>query len=247
MNTPSLSFARASLLAGVFALTACPAGEPVTTDTDATAGSEATTDTTSAGPTSTTETTASTSTDGGATEPATDSDTDATTEEPDTTTGGVVPPELDAACESLCEKFIACDWEPQYRDVASCKLDCASNTPGGMCVAPAVALYQCVGGLTCEELEAEEWPTCAAEEDALPEACGEPDCQNLGASAGPDSCSYGYACPNAPAEEIVCEGDTCTCLVDGEAMGTCGASEGFCDLEPYEKADIAFECCGFEF
>lgn len=222
----------------------------MSTDTDATAGSAATTDTTSAGPTSTTETTAPTSTDGatdGATEATTDGDTDATTEDTDTTTGGVVSPELDAACESLCEKFIACDWEPQYRDVDSCKLDCAGNTPGGMCIAPSVALYQCVGGLTCEELLAEAWPTCAAEEEALPEACGEPDCQNLGSSAGPDSCSFGYQCPDSGAQEIACEGDTCTCLVDGEAMGTCGASEGFCDLEPYDKADIAFECCGFEF
>jgi hypothetical protein len=244
MSTTCFSFARACLFAGVFVLAACPAEEQKTTDADPTAATEATTDMTTTGPTSTTETSAPTSTDG-ATEPMTGGDTDSTTG--DSTTDGMVPTELDAACESLCEKFIECDWEPQYSDVESCKVECFSDTPGGVCMAPSVALYACIGGLTCEELLSQDWVSCAAEEDALPEECAEPDCENLGSSEGPDTCSYGYACANSPAQEIRCEGDTCTCLVDGEPTGTCGSSEGFCDLEPYDKGDIAFECCGFEF
>lgn len=259
MNTMTSSFARACLIAGVFALAACPGGESMTTDTDATTDATAGTDTTAGtddtagtdamttAPTSTTETTETTETSAPT---STEGTTEATTtEEPGTTTGGEVSPEVDAACQSLCEKFVNECESPEFGDVASCKLDCTSDLPGGdeACTAATVAAYQCASGLTCEELLSENLNGCAAESLALVEACSAEECEEIGSSEGPDTCSYGFQCVDGPAEEIRCEGDTCTCLVDGEPTGTCGASEGFCALEPDEKADISFECCGFEF
>lgn len=267
---------RAVLLAAcTLTLAACPEGGKETesgtateTSTDAGTESASSTDATSNTPTSGTPTegtmtggvsdsttqpdgstdTASTSaTEGGVTtttEGTTAVDTDT---EGDT---GVVPPELQGSCMAACDKFFECNPQPPFPDKETCAAECAGSLGEGEgCLDATVAFNNCVGEFTCEELATalaeEEFGPCADEFDAMNGSCTASLCESFGGNNGADECSIGQVCEGVT-EEFRCEGDACTCLVDGVAQGECDAPAGFCELEFAEQAAAAFECCGFQ-
>lgn len=260
----------AGLAAAALLLTACE-GKPGDTDgaTETSPGTTST-GTTSEGPTTGTADTTDTDTGGtmGGTsttspttgEPGTSTmggqtTADETTTSPGTitdtgtgTTGGPTDEDLAEACLAACEKFFACIDNPPFPNVEACMNDCgmaAGEEPA--CVDAYTALNNCVAGLDCPQFEDafvnEEFGPCTDEFEALGGAC--PVCEGFG-GGGPDGCSIGQQCSNGPLQEYSCEGDTCTCLVDGQAQGSC-AADGFCALEFEAQAEAANSCCGFEF
>ncbi len=171
---------------------------------------------------------------------ATDTATDTT--DPNTTdpTGG---PDLPTACEAMCTAMDNCFEEPeQPHDV--CVSDCVNSFAGPECPAVAAAFWQCVAGLTCEELLKfiDEGPTdkCIDEFGAVDEVCSE--CGIIGQGDGESNCSIGRECEVT--EEYVCEGETCTCTVNGEPGKSCPA-EGFCMAGFDAQEKMAQTCCGW--
>ena len=180
---------------------------------------------------------------------------DSTSGEPGTTssgtTGGVVDPALQSSCEAICDQFFTCPgFPPVFPDQASCVADCVSSVDGGdpACVDATVALNECAAGMTCQELidalMSENLGKCQPAQDAADMACAGNTCEGFG-GVGPNGCSIGQACPNMPMVEYSCEGDTCTCLVDGVSNGTTCPANGFCDLDDPGQIQAANDCCGF--
>lgn len=181
-----------------------------------------------------------------ATAPTSASDTDATTADPTEATTdptgetGDVP----AACEAMCTKMDDC-FEMPEQPHDECVSDCVGAFAGPECPAAAAAFWQCVAGLTCEELLVfiDEGPTdkCVEELGAVDTVCSE--CAIIGSGDGGDSCSLGRECDGL--EEYVCEGDTCTCTEDGVPGTTC-PSRGFCAADFDAQAEAAQDCCGWD-
>lgn len=261
----------AGLAAAALLLTACE-GKPGDTDgaTETSPGSTST-GTTSEGPT--TGTADTTDTDTGGTMGGT-STTSPTTGEPGTstmggqttadattttsagtttdtgtgTTGGPTDEDLAEACLAACEKFFACIDNPPFPNVEACMNECGMAAgEEASCVEAYTALNNCLAGLDCPQFEDafvnEEFGPCTDEFEALDGAC--PVCEGFG-GGGPDGCSIGQQCSNQPLQEYVCEGDTCTCMVDGQAQKSCPA-DGFCALGFEAQAEAANSCCGFDF
>ena len=173
--------------------------------------------------------------------------TEGTTE--GTTTGEMIPEALDEACQAACENFFACLPQPPFPDVDACKGECAGALGSGpTCLEDTVAFNNCIGDMTCEQLEDafvnEEFGPCTDEFEAMQIGCQV--CDGFG-SGGPNACSLGQQCPGEPKQEFSCVGDTCTCLVDDQAVGTCPAPAAICDGDEATLAMAANDCCGFEF
>lgn len=176
---------------------------------------------------------------------------------PDTTTagttGGVVDPELEASCAALCDKFFECPgFPPLFPDKPSCVASCVESVEGGdqACIDATVTFQECVGAFSCPELldafDNDNLGECQAAADAADAACVSNVCEGFG-GVGPNGCSIGQSCPNMPMQEYSCEGDTCTCLLDGLPTGVTCPAQGFCDLDTAGQNQAAFDCCGFEF
>lgn len=265
----------ACLAAGVSMLTACPGKEGETDSGTGTTTGDATTETSGTGtPTTGGSTTGATETGGTMSGTMSDSTTgqpttggtmggtttgdtttagttEATTDTSAGSTTGVVPPELDASCMVACDKFFECVDPPPFPDIDSCKGEC-SAAPGDTaeCLDAYVALNNCMGTLNCQQFNNafmnEDFGPCTDEFDAMMMTCQGEVCEGFG-GVGPDGCSIGQQCPEQPMEEYSCEGDTCTCLIDGQPTGMSCPAAGFCDMQFDAQAAAAFACCGFEF
>ena len=171
------------------------------------------------------------------------------------TTGGVVDPAVEASCEMACDKFFACPGlPPVYPDKAACVVDCTSNVDPGAdqaCVDASVAFNDCIASFTCDELSTalmtEDLGKCADAQAAIDMVCVGNTCEGFGSSDGANACSVGQSCPNMPMQEYSCDGDTCTCLVDGVSNGTTCPAGGFCQLDTPGQNQAALDCCGFQF
>lgn len=266
-STYFASYRAAGLAAAVLLLSGCPDKEEQTgTDsdsgavTDAVTGGMSTTSATSGGtsenPTTTQDGGTMGGTEGGVStsgEPQTTGVVPETTT--DGTTGGVVSPELEASCGAVCDKFVECPLPPPlpplFPDKATCVMECIGSAEGAdqACVDATVTFNECVGTFTCAELldalMSEDLGKCADAQQASDMACAGNVCESFG-GAGDTGCSIGKACPNEPMQEYSCEGDTCTCLVDGVSNGVTCPANGFCDLDFDAQSQAAFDCCGFE-
>lgn len=260
------TYRAASLAAAVLLLSGCPDKEEVTA-TDSGSGSVTDGGTGGMSTTSATDGTGSTSSDnptGGGTMGGTEgglstSGDPQTSGVPDTTTagttGGVVDPAVEASCESACDKFFACPGlPPVYPDKASCVADCVGSVDGGAdqaCIDANVAFNECIGSFTCEELTTalmnEDLGKCADAQAAVDMVCVSNTCEGFGSVGGDNICSVGQTCPNMPMQEYSCDGDTCTCLVDGAPNGTTCPANGFCALDTAGQNQAANDCCGFQF
>ncbi len=169
------------------------------------------------------------------------------------TTGGVVDPALEAACGMACDKFFECpDLPPTFPDQASCVADCVGSVDGGAsqdCIDANVAFNECIATFTCEELinalMTENLGKCMDAQNAVSMACPDMACEGFGSVGGDNVCSVGQSCPNMPMQEYSCDGDTCTCLLDGVSNGTTCPADGFCALDSNAQIQAANDCCGF--
>ena len=143
-------------------------------------------------------------------------------------------------------------------EACTAQLDAIDNPA---CLAATVALQECHAEATCDGV----FETCSAQFDAEYQACSassdEPMCIEL-VHAAPDAseCRIEQTCTNLEdqadyAQRIECDGTSCTCLADGEDVGSCDA-DGLCpfivDANPKDPATLehydafAMACCGFE-
>lgn len=161
-------------------------------------------------------------------------------------TGGTIPPELDAACMAACDKIFDCVDQPPFPNVDVCKENCAMGVEGAECLAASVEFNTCLGTLTCpsiiDALMNEQLGPCTDAFEALQTACAA--CEGFG-SVGMGGCSVGQTCPNMPPVEYQCEGNTCTCLIDGMPTGMTCPANGVCNQGGDAVAMAANECCGF--
>jgi hypothetical protein len=219
---------------------------PATTEeqpTTTTTGAASTTDDTAADP--------STSSGGGTTTDAATSDAD-TTGEPATgsgattdveTTTGEPDPAVLSACEAYCGRWDECGLQP---DLAGCIAGCADDLLGsaGACKDASAAALECKTGLDCVGLldSVEDGGACSAEVAAATEACDGWGCAES-FTAEDDSCELSRECGDEPLRQMICDGDSCTCLEGGAMTGQC-AAEGACG-EVEALGDKAAACCGF--
>ncbi|WAS90074.1 hypothetical protein [Nannocystis punicea] len=210
-----------------------------TTDASTTTDAASTTDDTAEPPPTTSS--ASATGDGETT-------TAATTGDPTTDTGVTTDkPEPDpavlAACQAYCERWGECGFQP---DLEGCVEGCNSNQFGlvGECKQANLDLLACTVALSCEELLAslEEGGACGEQEAAVTDACAGDECAQS-VFGGDDACELQFECPDAPLQQMICDGPTCTCLEGGENIGECPA-EGVCASGDGIFAAAA-RCCGF--
>jgi hypothetical protein len=215
------------------------------TDSTGSSGSSESGDTTGSEPTTTMVdpgTTGSASTTGS--EPG-DTGAEPTTGEPttgavDPSTTGEAPPELLPECTAMCDKAVECGLAPENDGCAiGCSEQYASDT--AECAGLASDYLGCMAGLSCAELFQEG--ICADAEAKWTDACTQFDTCGVGWGGGADECSLEIDCAEEPLREMKCDTETCTCLVGGQAMGSC-AAEAICeDLEALEAKGAS--CCGF--
>lgn len=165
---------------------------------------------------------------------------------PGSSTGGGVPPEVEGACMAACDKIFECVKPPPFPDVGVCTMNCAEGVMGDECVAASVQFNTCLSQLSCPELidavMNEDLGMCMELLGNLEIACQ--GCAGTG-SQGMGGCSIGQECPNQPPVEYVCEGDKCTCMVDGMPTGMTCPANGVCEQGQAALSAAANECCGF--
>lgn len=237
------------------------------TDSDATTGESQTSgEQTSEGPTESTE---STDASGGQTtdmsgsetgEQTTGETTDGTTSddtkgsettddptkgsETDTDTGGGDP--LEDSCAAACEAFAACE----QIDIDECTAGCIGEfkDESKECIEAVIGANKCFSQLTCEEIETEEPPfPCEAEEMQAEAVCGTgEECSiGVGMGQGIGQCEVFYEC-EFDSYGMVCEGQICTCNMNGEKVGMC-QNENYCgQLGEGQEVELMVSCCGFE-
>jgi hypothetical protein len=233
--------------------TGATTGEESSTTADATTSGSTTNGATTSGSTSTgtageTSSSGSTTSDpstssGSTTDDPTTTTTDATTGTTDATTGGVVDGMM--SCEIACENLAGCVGVPPEACVADC-MDDFSMADSDECAAAKIALNVCLGTLTCENIENEDFGECGALATAADEACGggiDPVCEASKMMMG-NGCTHSFDCGDV-VYAMKCNNQGCQCLVDDVVDGGC-QNMGYCALEGDEAAAAAAACCGFD-
>lgn len=185
---------------------------------------------------------------GTTTEPATTGEP-GSTGEPGTsggsTGGGGV--DIPADCEAVCGAADMCGF-PAGPD---CVMGCVGDLGGSMgeCAQAVDAFLMCLAGMSCMDLadffQNQNPGPCTNEAGQAGLVCdmGMPGECVESVGGNPNACSYSKECPNMPPVEMMCNKNSCTCLVDGMEVGTC-MSDAICQTQdqlPMKAAD----CCGF--
>lgn len=154
-------------------------------------------------------------------------------------TGG--EPSLEQVCTAVCENYELC-----LEAVPDCMTECLAQIQQfgeGECFEADVALFACLGSLTCEELlqfyEGEGEPYPCEDQEAAQCHCG----MMAAGGENPGECSFSYSCTGtADVHAIECDGTTCSCLENGVEVATCDAAEYCAD---YTQIEAANACCGW--
>jgi len=169
---------------------------------------------------------------------------EATSDGPDETTGEA-PPELLPECQALCDKSAACGLGGDDEGcVVGCSEQYAAETQ--VCADATSAYLSCMAALSCEEIlgSLEEPGPCPAEADQRDAVCGTGnDFCGVGWGGFDEACDLEIDCRGEPLRRMLCDLETCTCLVDDEQTGSC-AAEAICDdLDALKEKGAT--CCGF--
>lgn len=152
------------------------------------------------------------------------------------------PDPVAAACADACAGLDACGF-----GLPSCEADCiaAHALFEGECHAAELAMTQCMGTLECAALQAllESVPgnpgtPCEQEGAAL---CGV-GCTvySVPLDAG---CVVELECGEAePLHTVQCDGESCSCIIEGEVVGQCELDQAICDMD----VSAAEACCGWD-
>lgn len=163
---------------------------------------------------------------------------------------GEVEPDVEA-CQQYCDAWYPC-FNDQPQDgtcVAECLEDLHSKQEG-MCFDNELGLLTCLATLTCEEYEAYLWHE---EGEAFPcDTAEEASCQCLaaeievGEGETASDCSLDYSCIGETSYAVECDGEGCTCYVDGVETGGCvDAMQTCAEVIETVAFDVVNECCGW--
>lgn len=183
---------------------------------------------------------------------------DATTgDEPDltTSTGGELttgpgtgdpPVETVPGCEALCAREVECEITMEGDAcVQFCSEQYAAH--GQACADAVAAFLACEVELTCDELLADdgfgEPTTCLETRKTMNDVCGIHDGCSVGWGGGSDECDLEIDCDDGPYQKMMCDSETCVCMVNGNEMGSC-AAEAVCEDSDGLK-EKGWTCCGF--
>ena len=165
----------------------------------------------------------------------------------DAGTGEDAPTDVEL-CQAGCAYETACD---AGYPLDACMSDCLYNL-GVFDAVPECdeawhTVVACLGELqSCNPTMLPAGCGMAAETAAMCE--DEYSCSIAGGGpVGGPECEVAEQCGSAPPRSIACDGEVCTCSVDGEVTGECPA-RGICEAveDLGGLADAALECCGFE-
>lgn len=186
-------------------------------------------------------TTAGGATEGGATEGMS-----GTTTEAGPTTGGDAP-ELMSSCMDACAHIIEC--VPGLPGpIEDCMAGCLETWGGPECGQTGVDFLQCLIGMNCKQLQAyveqDKAGVCAGAAEAAEAVCdgGSSTCV-MGGGAGMGECSVSREC-DGTVEELQCNGELCTCVVDGVPGESC-KDAGVCPMDLDGQIFAAETCCGW--
>lgn len=170
------------------------------------------------------------------------STTDVTTQDPSTT--GAVLPDAAEICEQFCGRLVACDLDGSFDGCP-----CYPEFLAPFCVDEWRDVAVCFEEATCADLGSGDSPCWMMYEHAYSKCeYGEDGCEIFAVVGGgplppPGACRLAKECLDIPTEELDCDVDTCTCMIDGAIVGTCPNSDKCEGDDPavYSKFDA---CCG---
>jgi len=108
------------------------------------------------------------------------------------------------------------------------------------CIAAKIAVIECSTQADCGDIEFE---ACGPLFREFFSVCDEVECSGF-PNEGAESCGWRWECSDGSVEEMVCEGATCACLVDGVQVGECDNDICAEEFEPFGLLDKYDECCG---
>ncbi len=157
-------------------------------------------------------------------------------------TGDDNPATLEA-CEAACDVYTQCS-QPLPGCVEGCLFSVADLS--AECVSEWTQLYECIGGLTCEEFDqfvaGEPDPYPCAAVDAISRECTTNVFCSVTVIPSETDCNIRIKCPAEPVYSVDCTEAGCTCFIDGVESGTCDDPLGVCG-DPI--SDTPQACCGF--
>ncbi len=206
----------------LLALTGCPKDQPSETDGDTSTGS---TNAATTAATTTATTTATTPTSG---------------------TGEAGETGAMSVCHEACLHLTACGNQLLAPSMAACVSLCEGSVliDTEWCETAARDWYACLGAAPCEEVQPGPFGACA-----VPFADYSVSCTPCFASIEPDTAERCFAtadCTGGFAVSFACEGDTCSCELDGEVFATCPAA-GACAIDDAAIQAAAESCCEMPF
>ena len=167
------------------------------------------------------------------------------TTEPSPTTGGGGA-ELMTSCMDACGHIFECVANLPGT-VEDCMAGCLEQWGGPDCGQAGIDLLQCLVGMNCKQLQAyveqDKAGVCAGVADAADAVCGGASTCSMGGSVGMNDCSVSRECDGS-VEELQCNGELCTCVVDGTPGESC-MDMGVCALELDGQIAAAEACCGW--
>jgi len=159
---------------------------------------------------------------------------------------GLDAPPLAESCASFCEFSQGCIPNP-YPDLESCLWSCTRHDDQPTeCVDSLSLNFACLSELTCSEYGDAlmgNSTSCDSSAALIGENC---DLCPFTTLTETNNCSMVQACAGESEMAYVCEGEICTCLVDGEPQAECPKKD-LCDQDFGTRAASANACCGFDF
>lgn len=170
-----------------------------------------------------------------------------TTAEPGTSTGGDTGEDVGMVCMAVCEHIFECVADLPGT-VADCHDGCVDEWGDPSCGQAGVALLECLLGMNCGQLAAfvedDQAGVCGGAAEDADAVCGGSSVCEMGGGAGGSKCSVSREC-DGTVEDFQCDGETCTCVVDGEAGEGC-EDVGVCALDLEGQIVAAQSCCGWD-
>lgn len=178
----------------------------------------------------------------GGTGSASDSDADGTTSEPTPTEAGAES----TVCQEACLHLTECGNDLLAPNMPFCVSLCESSDliDTEWCKSAAIDWYTCLATAPCEDTNPGPSGTCAVAFADYTVSCAQ--CPSYIEPDTADRCFATNDCTHGFAVSFACEGDTCTCDLDGEVFATCPAAS-VCAGDDAAIQAAAEACCEMPF
>lgn len=162
------------------------------------------------------------------------------------TTGGVDADTM-TACMAACGHILECV-QGLPGTIEDCMAGCLEEYGGPECGQAGLDFLQCLVEMNCTQLQAyvdDDQPgMCAGAAEAADAVCGGSSVCSMGSGAGMGECSVSRECDGS-VEEFRCNGETCTCVIDGTPGEESCPDQGVCEMDIDGQIAAAEACCGW--